>query len=64
MGWGCENEGLGEADQDLAEHDDAVLGWRGASAGIAYPIAAENEEGGGDECEAWTARMECIDRGW
>ena len=64
MGRRCEDEGLGEANEDLAEHDDAVLRWRGASASIAYPIAAEDEEGGGDECEAWTAGMECVDRGW
>ena len=63
MGWRREDEGLGEADEDLAEHDDAESRWGGASASIAYPIAAEDEKGGGDECTAWTAGIECVNRG-
>ena len=64
MGRRGEDKWLGKADEDLAEHDDAVSRWGGASAGVAYPIPAENEEGGGDECEAWTADIECVDRRW
>ena len=64
MGWRREDEGLGEADEDLAEHDDAVSRWGGACAGIADPITTEDEEGGSDECEAWATGMECVDCGW
>lgn len=47
MGWGAEDEGLGEADENLAEHCDGEV-WRGgARAGIADPIAGEDEERGG-----------------
>ena len=44
MGWSTEDEGLGEADKDLAEHCDREE-WRGGTrAGIANPVAGENEE--------------------
>lgn len=64
VGWGGENEGLGEADEDLPEHDDAVSRWRGSRTAVSDPITAEDEEGGGDEGAAWTAGIECVDRGW
>lgn len=59
----CEDERLGETDEDLSEHYDAVLRWGGACASIADPIATEDEERGGDEGETWAAGMEGVDRG-
>lgn len=62
---GCrEDEGLGKTDEDLSEHYDAVLRWGGACASIANPIAAEDEERGGDEGESRTAGVEGVDCGW
>lgn len=61
LGWGAEDEGLGEAVKDLPEHDDAESGWGGACAGIADPVAEEDEERSGDEGKAGTARVEGID---
>lgn len=61
LGWGAEDEGLGEAGEDLPEHDDAESGRGGACAGIADPVPQQDEEGSGDEGEARTARVEGID---
>lgn len=59
-----EDEGLSEADEDLAEHYDAVLRWGGTRAGVADPIAAQDEEGGGDEGEARAAGVESVNSWW
>lgn len=45
MGWGCEDEGLGKADQDLSEHGESKGRGAGSGAGISDPIAKENERG-------------------
>lgn len=64
VGWGAEDEWLGEADEDLAEHDGGEGGRGGSSAGVADPIAGQDKEGGGDECEAGAAGVEGIDGEW
>lgn len=61
LGRRAEDERLGEARKDLPEHNDAESGWGGACAGIADPVAKEDEERSGDEGEAGTARVEGID---
>ena len=49
---------MGETDENLAEHGEAEGGGRGACAAVADPVAEEDEEGGGDNCEAGTAGVE------
>ena len=46
MGGRAEDKRLGEANEDLAEHGDGEVWWRGAGAGIADPVTGEDEEGG------------------
>ena len=62
-GWGRENEGLSEPDEDLAKCREWE-GWRGGScACIADPIAEQDEHGGDDDCKTRTAGVECPDCG-
>ena len=49
---------MGETDEDLAEEGEAEGGGRGACAAVADPVAEEDEEGGGDDCEAGAAGVE------
>lgn len=61
MGWGAEDEGLGEPDEDLAEHCDGEVWRRGARASIADPVAGEDEKGGRYQGEARATGVEGID---
>lgn len=61
VGWRAEDEGLGEADEDLANHDGGEGGRGGARAGVADPVADQDEEGGGYEGEAGAAGVEGVD---
>ena len=51
---------MGEAVEDLAKHDDAESGWRGACSGVANPVAEQDEERSGEEGKSWTAMVEGV----
>ena len=51
---------MSEADEDLAEHDDAEPRWRGACSGVADPVADEDEERSREEGKSWTAMVEGV----
>ena len=55
---------MGETDEDLAEHGEGEGRGGGACAAVADPVAEEDEEGGGDDCEAGTAGVEGPDCCW